>query len=154
MEHVLDHDADIMLLSETWLRSKKNSVTATMEQYGYKLHHTIRKNRAKEKGGGVGVLVRNCLNSKLIKTKQYQTFEHCVVKVCLQDGKWVTFVAIYRLDYEPIDLFFDEFMEVLELYMVSNEKCIIGGDINIHCDVADDRHTTKLMELLSAYNIS
>ena len=154
MEHVLDHDADVMLISETWLRSKKNNVTATIDQYGYKLHHTIRKDRTKELGGGVGVLVKECLTTKQIKVKQFQSFEHCVVKVCLQDSKWVTFITIYRLDYEAIDLFFTEFTELLELYTVSNGKCIIGGDINIHCDVAEDRHTIQLNELLSAFNLT
>ena len=103
MEHVLDHDADVMLLSETWLRSKKNNVTAAIEQQGYKLYHTIRKNRAKELGGGVGVLVKKCLTAKQIKDKQFQSFEHCVVKVSLQDNIWVTLITIYRLDYEAID---------------------------------------------------
>ena len=154
MEHVLDHDADVMLLSETWLRSKKNNVTAAIEQQGYKLYHTIRKNRAKELGGGVGVLVKKCLTAKQIKVKQFQSFEHCVVKVSLQDNIWVTLITIYRLDYEAIDLFFTEFTELLELYTVSNGKCIIGGDINIHCDIADDRHTTQLNELLSAFNLT
>ena len=155
MEHVLDYDTDAMLLSETWLRSKKNNATATVEQYGYKLHHSIRKDRAKECGGGVGILVKKCLSAKPIKVKQFQTLEHCIiVKVCLHDSKWITLISIYRLDYESIDLFFTEFMELLELFAVCNGKCIIAGDINIHCDNADDSLTIQLNKLLSAFNLT
>ena len=63
MEHVIDCDADVMLLSETWLKSKRNNVTAAVKEYGYTLRHCIRSNRAKETGGGVGVLVKTSLDS-------------------------------------------------------------------------------------------
>ena len=153
MEHVIDCEADVMLLSETWLKSKRNDVTAAVSQYGYTLHHCNRNNRAKVTGGGVGVLVKKCLDAKLLKVKQYQTFEHCVVKINLIENKWVTFISIYRLDYEAIDHFFTEFTELLELHTVT-EKCIIAGDINIHCDVTDDRYTMQFNNLLTAFNLS
>ena len=152
MEHVTDGDADVILLSETWLKSKRNNVTATVCDYGYTLHHTIRKNRAKEGGGGVGILVKKCLSTKLIKVKQFQTFEHCVVKI-KSVFKWITYISIYRLDYEAIDLFFIEFKELLEFFTVS-EKCIIAGDINIHCDSVNDRHSVQLNDLLTAFNLT
>ena len=36
MVHTVDHDVDVILLSETWLKSKKNEVTAMTEEQGYK----------------------------------------------------------------------------------------------------------------------
>ena len=87
MEHVIDHDADVMFLSETWLRSMKNDITAAVRDYGYTLHHCIRMNRSKELGGGVGILVKRSLNTKPIKVKQYQAFEHCVVKILIRKVK-------------------------------------------------------------------
>ena len=70
------------------------------------------------------------------------------------DSKWITLISICRLDYESIDLFFMEFTELLELFAVCNGKCIIAGDINIHCDNADDNLTIQLNELLSAFNLT
>ena len=153
MEHVIDHDADVMFLSETWLRSMKNDITAAVRDYGYTLHHCIRMNRSKELGGGVGILVKRSLNTKPIKVKQYQAFEHCVVKIKLSDNKWMTLISLYRLDYESIDVFFDELTELLEMHMVS-EKCILAGDINIHCDVIDECYTVRLNNLLAAFNVT
>ena len=152
MEYATDYNADIMLLSETWLRSRKNEVTASANEFGYTLHHSIRKNRAKNMGGGVGVLIKKTLSTKQVKTNPFQTFEHHAVKVNIKGNEWVTYISIYRLDYEPIDLFFTEFTQLLEWTI--SEKCIIAGDINIHCDREEDRHTVQLNNLLMAFNLT
>ena len=154
MEHIIDHDAGVLFLTETWLKSKKNNVTAMFEEYGYVLHHNIRKNRAKQLGGGVGILVKKCANAKPIMVTQFQSFEHCVVKLCLQNTKWMTFISIYRIDDEPMTLFFSEFTELLEILTATNGKFIIAGDINIHCDYVNSCHTTQLNELLSTFNLT
>ena len=144
MEHVIDFDNDVMFISETWLKSKNNNITSTFEDYGYKLHHNIRRDRRKEIGGGVDILVKSTLNVKPIKVKQFQSFEHCVVKLHMRDG-WGTLISIYRLDYEPVEL--------LETVAATNDKFIIAGDINIHCDNINDRLTVKLNNLLLMFNL-
>ena len=154
MEHVKDHDADVMFLSETWLKSKKNEITAEVKTHGYELHHNPRKNRAKETGGGVGILVKKTMEVKPEKVKQFQTFEHSILKVCLSDKSWVSMVSIYRLDYEPIDMFFQEFTELFETLTASKDKFLIAGDINIHCENLTDGHTQQLLELLEMFNLT
>ena len=57
MEHVVDNSADIVFLTETWLKSRKNAVTAAVQHYNYKLYHCNRTGQSKEEGGGVGILV-------------------------------------------------------------------------------------------------
>ena len=153
MEHLIHYNADVLYLSETWLKSKSNSVTAKFLEYGYKLFHNIRRNRAKERGGGVGILVKECIEVKPIKVKQYQTFEHSITKLHVQKG-WLSMISIYRLEYEPITLFFEEFTEMLEILAAANEKFIIAGDINIHCDAIIDRHTIQLNDLLTMFGLT
>ena len=152
MEHVTDFDADVLFLSETWLKSKKNNITAMFDEYGYKLHHNIRTERKKETGGGVGILVKSTLDVKPVKVKQYQTFEHSVVKLHMRDG-WKTLISIYRLDYEPANIFFNEFTELLETVAATNDKFIVAGDINIHCDNVNDPLTAQLNNLLRMFNL-
>ena len=154
MEHVIDHDADAVFLSETWLKSNKSNVTATFKSYGYVLHHNIRINRAKELGGGVGILIKESLKVKPIKVKQFQAFEHSIIKVHQCDMKWLTLISIYRLLFEPIAIFFNEFTELLEILAATNEKFIIAGDINIHCDESNDPHCIHLKDLLSMFNLN
>ena len=47
MEHIVDRGSDIVFITETWLQSDKNSVTAKAKTYGYKLLHDKRKTEKK-----------------------------------------------------------------------------------------------------------
>ena len=152
LEYASDSKAEVAWLSETWLKTRKNDVTAAAKDFGFILKHTIRKNRAKTTGGGVGLLIKNTLETKQVKMKQFQTFEHHALKVNMEGNEWVTLVSIYRLDYEPIDLFFTEFTQLLERTIT--EKCVIAGDINIHCEKEEDQHAVQLNNLLSTYNLT
>ena len=81
MEHVLDHNADIVFLTETWLESEKNHITATLKDYGYTLYHKTRTHDTKSRGGGgVGVLCSSRLDIKKRNLRLYklQSFEYCV----------------------------------------------------------------------------
>ena len=61
MEHILDCDASVVFLSETWMEADKNDITALVRTYGYTLLHNRRKGREKETGGRVVIMV-NCIN--------------------------------------------------------------------------------------------
>ncbi len=37
MEFLIDHNTDIAFITETWLKSDKNSVTAEIKNYGFEL---------------------------------------------------------------------------------------------------------------------
>ena len=86
MEHILDRDSDIVFFTETWLTSDSNHVTSMVKTYGYELLHSRRKNRRKETGGGVGILVRQEIKRKHMKTKMYSSFEHMIVKIFLKNN--------------------------------------------------------------------
>ena len=63
----MDRIPNIVFLQETWLKTKKSYVTALVKDYGYVLIHNIRKNRAKELGGGVGILLKSDVRYKRLK---------------------------------------------------------------------------------------
>ena len=111
MEHILDLDADIVFLTETWLDSEKNYITAEAKSYGYKLLHDRRKDRDKEKGGGVGILIRATLTPKQSSVKHYMSFEHTIVKLPLGGKKFMILISVYRLSYVVIDVFLEEFAD-------------------------------------------
>ena len=71
MEHLTDNKPDVVFLTETWLTSEKNNITAEIKDYGYELLHKIRKNREKERGGGVGTLVKSRISAKPVISKDY-----------------------------------------------------------------------------------
>ena len=73
MEHIKDCNCDFALLSETWLMSTKNDVTAEVKTHGYLIHHNIRdvNNTGKKSGGGVAILYLAEYNLKKIVTPTY-----------------------------------------------------------------------------------
>ena len=159
MEHVIDYKADIVFLSETWLTSLNNNVTATVKEYGYILHHQICKHDTKSRAGGVGLLCSSKLNikSKNLKLPKFISFEYCVfsLKTRNLNGKScpVILVPLYRDQYVDIDLFIDEFGLLLQNLVLTNNYLVISGDFNIHWGTSES-DAVKFNDLLELYNMS
>ena len=136
----------------TWLQSDSNAITAEIKTYGYKLLHDRRKDREKERGGGVGILVRSSMVAKQLPVQHFIAFEHTIVKVPLVGKKILYLISVYRLQYVPISAFMEDFCELLDLYTISNEDYVIAGDLNIHTETesADAKHFNELLDL---YNL-
>ena len=114
MEHINDYDPDIAFFTETWLQTEKNTVTADIKTYGYKFLHNPRKDREKERGRGVGIMVRDSLSVKQVSSKHFKSFEQTVVRLQLANKKTMILISIYRLLFVPIPLFLEEFSDLLD----------------------------------------
>ena len=152
LEHIEDANVDFGFVSETWLHTEKNDVTALVQDKGYKLRHVTRKNRDKELGGGVGILVRNTVKHKQIPCKQYTSFEHMMVSVKLNTGNDLVLITLYRLERIPPATFFPEFTELLESLCVMPENFIMSGDINFHLDDQHDTDVVRLNNIFDSFN--
>ena len=94
MDYLLDHDIDIATITETWLTSERNSVTAVIGNYGYKLLHTYRNDRG---GGGVAILYKSWLKIKPIKQKlTVETFEYLCCTVEFINQPITKLISVYR----------------------------------------------------------
>ena len=153
MEHILDYKADIVFLSETWLTSQNNNVTATIKDYGYVPYHQIRKHDTKSRGGGVGLLCSNKLDIKVknLTLPKFHSFEYCTfsLKTTNKFGKLcpVILIPLYRDQYIHIDIFLDEFSQLLQKVMLTKSYIIISGDFNIKWGSVD-REDEKFYDLL------
>ena len=58
MEHIVDRKSDIVFLTETWFQSDRNFITAEIKTNGYKTLHDRRKDKAKETGRGVDIMMK------------------------------------------------------------------------------------------------
>ena len=58
MGHVIDDNPSIVFLQETWLKTNRSNVTAMVKEYNYVLLHNIRKDRKKDTGVGVGIILK------------------------------------------------------------------------------------------------
>ena len=93
MEHILDLDANAFFLSETWLESDKNDITALFKSYGFTLLHNRRKGREKETGGGVGVAVKSTMIHKHKKCKFFSSFEVTMVSLKITNSTKIILVT-------------------------------------------------------------
>ena len=152
MEHLIDNKPDVIFLTETWLTSEKNNITAEVRDYGYVLLHKIRKNREKDRGGGVGTLVKSSIVGKQLVSKDYHSFEHSVVRIPLESKQMMILITVYRLQFVPVGEFMDEFEELLERFAVLTEDFIIAGDVNIHTET-DMGPARKFEDLLDLFDL-
>ena len=153
MEHVKDCNADFAFISETWLTSKHNDVTATVRSHGYLAHHHVRDDPIKQRGGGAAIFYLAKYDMKRFPTSSYETFEHFACSLCATDTDKVVMVSFYRLQHMPFNQFFIDFGEFLEALITMNCLLIIAGDINIHLDDVSNTHMKKLSELLDCFNL-
>ena len=152
MEQVIDHNADVIFITETWLKSDKNKITAEIQEYGYRLKHCVRNDAVKDRGGGVGIAVRSTISVTQISHKSFTSFEHVIVKLLGTKRQTLLFIAIYRLQYVPMTVFYEEFPEFLEMYTVSNDNFLIAGDINIHLET-DESPSVKFHEIINIFDL-
>ena len=152
MEHLQDHDPSIVFISETWLKSDTSDVTALLKTYGYKLIHNRRKNRDKETGGGVGVLLKSSMKHKHMNFKSYSSFEMTVVKMFRSRGKPLLLICIYRLLFVSVTVFLEEIVKLLELLASSAVDVLLAGDINLHMD-ENEHYSSRFKEIMDSFNL-
>lgn len=151
MEHLIDRGPDIVFLNETWLLTDTSDVTALIKTYGYKLIHNKRKNRAKETGGGVGILLKLGAKYKHVPIKTYSSFELTVVKLFGVRGKPVLLVCLYRVLFVSITIFLKEIVDLFEYLATCPEDILFAGDVNIHMD-EDETYANRFKDLLNSFN--
>ena len=148
----MDRNPSIAFLQETWLKTKKSHVTALVKDYGYVLIHNIRKNREKELGGGVGILLKNDMKYKRLNQGQFTSFEHTILKVGVGNNKSLLVISIYRVLFVPVGVFLEEVVKLFENLVALKDDILLAGDINIHMDT-DEYFTNKFKDILDTFNI-
>ena len=153
MESIIDQGISILFVTETWLTSMKNDVTATIKSYGYNLIHYIRKDSVKCRGGGVGIIYNSSdLNLTPVFDKCGDTFEATLGKFRDSSGDTVLCACVYRPG-SLTDAFFDDLDEFIGNIFMKYKKFLICGDLNIHLDDHKSRNTAKLTEVLASYGL-
>ena len=158
MEHISDYKADIVFLTETWQITANNSVTAAIKDFGYTMYHKVRNHDTKSRAGGVGILCSSNIDitRKNYKLSKFSSFEYAVYSMKSKDyfGKsnLLLLVPIYRDQYIHIDIFIDEFTELLQCIMLSNSSVIISGDFNVHWG-SGSNDANKLNDVLESFNL-
>lgn len=153
MEEIIDSNADIALLTETWMTADDTVPLACFNDFNYNFYNIPRNNRQKSVGGGVGIAIRNSISYKNFHVRQFHSFECCATEIVNTKDSSILCVVIYRLGYIKKETFFSEIRELLEILIARKNRFIISGDFNIHIDVTSDPLAKQLNNLLSLFNL-
>jgi hypothetical protein len=153
-EYMAEHDLDIYLIAESWLKDHDNKEIGELQNCNkYKYIATPRQNR---QGGGLVCLSKSQLNLVKNELPKYKTFE-CMEVVLNHEGKKVTLVTIYRPEPSNknqyrMEEFYEEFSCLLANYHLKSEVIVVG-DFNFHVNKQHNTKAGKFMEILDMYDL-
>ena len=92
--HLIDHDIELLALTETWFKTQHDQRTSDITPSGYKLVHTPRTGR---KGGGVALLYMCGLMLSVLKLtdEQPSSFEYIMADFT-HSARHVRVIVLYR----------------------------------------------------------
>lgn len=157
-DFVVDHNIDLLALTETWLRQGDEDQTVVNEicPSGYNLLHVPRVSRA---GGGVALMYKRCFKiiEKPLERPSFSSFEHILLSLRYSSTD-ITLVIVYRPPHSnrhnlSTTTFFEEFAGLLERLVVSPSKLLILGDFNFHAN-ANETNAVQFLNLLDSFNLN
>ncbi|XP_072025269.1 uncharacterized protein [Amphiura filiformis] len=154
VDYMLEHDIDIMILTETWLRDDDRVIIGESTPPGYSFLNISRPNNAR--GGGIAIIFKTPLNLSLRKSQ-------CVTKyfesACITDNaNRLNLVAIYRPPPSPENRFrhsdfiaeFDNFVDDISILP---GKMLLVGDFNVHWDRPDKSDVIQFSNIITSANL-
>ena len=115
---------------------------------GYVIVQTHRSSR----GGGVGVIYRDSLRTRLEKCEKYSSFEHQTVNL-FSDSDVLRIITVYNPSWNFITIFHTECNDLLCHLQTTTGKHLIVGDFNFNVNNQSDSGTNKFKALLNQYTL-
>ena len=147
-EYMAEHNIDIYLFSESWLKDDDQVEIGELEGKDLRLDRV---------GGGVACLFKSYLKISMVKAKRYKTFESMELKL-ISNGQTVHLVIVYRPEPTNVNRycmtdFHSEFMTFLAYYHKYANEVILVGDFNLHINKPHDKNTRKFNDNLDMFNL-
>ena len=158
LDHIHEHDLDIVAITETWLTNKDSDlpVTRALTPPGYNLIHHPRRSR---RGGGIAILHKESVKATSLKTfTNIHSFEAMSLKLTLF-GKCVILLVVYRpppnkKNGSSVVDFFKEFADILDIYATLPDELVIVGDFYFHFDINTDVHVRRFGDMLDSHGMT
>ncbi|CAB4040056.1 Hypothetical predicted protein, partial [Paramuricea clavata] len=155
MDYIRDSNVDLCAITETWLTPDDAAVRAELCPNGFKFLDNPRTGR---RGGGIGLLYRDSLQVKTINSGEKSSFEFSECIVTSSSSRDLRVVNIYRPPYSgehnvTTSVFFTEFANYIEAFLLCKEQLIITGDFNIHIDSPEQPDARTFLDLLDSFGL-
>ena len=149
LDYVCDCKADLFAFTETWLKNDDDAVRAEICPNGYTF---IGHNQIGRRGGGTGLMFRDSLDVKKVDGKEFESFEFSEWLITGNSSN-VRLVIIYRPPYSDdhpvtVTTFCAEFARYMESALLTKERLVIVGDLNIYVYDKVDSDALNFLDVL------
>ena len=155
--YIVDNDADMLIITETWLSSQDNVVVNRLVPDGYEIKHQARENR---RGGGVAIVYKSSISVDIKSKGITQSMEYIDACVSFENTS-CELIVIYRPgtnpndgQFVPISVFFDDFTSILDRHYVSTYEVVIAGDFDFNLNGCNDAEVSQFMDILLTYDLN
>ena len=145
-----DEDLDIAAVTETWMSSQQNNITAELRDNGYNIFHFNRDNK---RGGGVALIFKKDFKFVSGKTFNFETFECILVSIACRAGRQVNFIVLYRYCEISPSLFLPEFYGFIDSIFINLRNVIILGDFNLHVNDKHNLNILRFCDILNSFSL-
>jgi hypothetical protein len=110
------------------------------------------------KGGGVAIIYKTHVDIRTVRSKlTFVSFEHMITTITTKD-KLFRIVNVYRPDYSQKhritpNMFFEEFIKLLDDIVLLPGILILTGDFNFHLESVEDHYALRLLDILAEYSL-
>ena len=151
VELLEDNKTDILVCTETWMKSSDEVWFQTSDLYraGYRITKARRQGRT---GGGIGLIHKLNVKANKISSGNNETFEQAIWKL-QTSNQTLHLCAIYRPPDTSEMLFIDDFMEFMADVIAEYCNLIVVGDFNIHINKENDPNASIFMDTMVALGL-
>ena len=150
-ELVEDSNADLAVLTETWLMDADDIWVQGSEfhRHNYKIDECHRKGR---KGGGFALVTKQNLKVKREEHRIAAELEYAKWKFT-SSNSFLNILGVYRPPDSSIPQFLDIFMELLVDIVTSNMNLVVLSNFNIHVNNIDDPNAGIFLDTMTALGL-
>ncbi|CAG9584366.1 unnamed protein product [Danaus chrysippus] len=143
------HDADVVAINETWLRSGEDGRAPVVA--GYRLRHIPRPVEIRSRGGGVGFYIKRGISVRTLMHPISPPVEQMWIATKI-NGKTIIIGTAYRPPWGNVTTFFDALTETIGSLPIHDHLYVLG-DFNINCIDTRDIHRQVLDQFLSTHDL-
>ena len=135
-------------MTETWIKPNDNSTPSCLPPINFSSHNTIRNGKT---GGGLAFVLHNSIQYNYEGEHNFTSFECASLKL-RTIGKSIRLLLVYRKQEVAFLTFVDEFVSLIERYIMDTAKLVLLGDFNLHINELADPNADTFHDLLECSN--
>ena len=138
-----------MLCDRNMDQTRWQEYTFMSPPINFSSHNTVRNGKT---GGGLAFVLHNCIQYHYEGEHNYTSFE-CVFLSKAENYRKIRLLLVYRKQEVAFLTFLDEFVSLIERYIMDTAKLILLEDFNLHINELADPNADTFHDQLECFNL-